>query len=448
MKKFQILLAFLIFVSSVSAKKSDGWVSLFNGKDLSGWHQLNGQAKYHIEKGEIVGTTVANTTNSFLATDKEYGDFILELDLIVDNDMNSGIQFRSLSKPEVMEGRVHGYQCEVDPSSRAWSGGIYDESRRGWLYPGELNPAAKPAFKSGQWNHYRIECIGNSIRTWLNNVPVAYMIDDMTPSGFIALQVHAIGKDDKPGKQIRWKNIKIKTKDLTPTETPDVYVVNLIPNMLSKAEKGQGWELLFDGKSTNGWVAASGTSDQFPAEGWKIADGIISTVPNRPEAPVRGTDIISKERFGAFELQFEFNYAKGANGGVKYGVGNGGPGIGLEYQILDDKRHPDAKGGVVGNRTLASLYDLIPADKQERFTKGPDEWNSGKIIVYPDNRVEHWLNGMKVVEYVRGSNIYRALVARSKYAEFKDFGMVKETPILLQYHQDEVKFRSIKIRKL
>jgi hypothetical protein len=91
---------------------------------------------------------------------------------------------------------------------------------------------------------------------------------------------------------------------------------------------------------------------------------------------------------------------------------------------------------------------LIPADKQERFTKGPNEWNSGKIIVYPDNRVEHWLNGMKVVEYVRGSNIYRALVARSKYAEFKDFGMVKETPILLQYHQDEVKFRSIKIRKL
>lgn len=443
-----MLLIFLFFVSSVSAKKSDSWVSLFNGKDLSGWHQLNGQAKYHVEKGEIVGTTVANTTNSFLATDKDYGDFILELDLFVDNDMNSGIQFRSLSKPEVMEGRVHGYQCEVDPSSRAWSGGIYDESRRGWLYTGELNPAAKQVFKSGQWNHYRIEGIGNSIRTWLNDVPVAYLIDDMTPSGFIALQVHAIGKDDKPGKQIRWKNIKIKTKDLTPTETPDVYVVNLIPNTLSKAEKEQGWELLFDGKTSNGWVAAYGTSDQFPAEGWKIADGVITTVPNRPDAPTRGTDIISKEKFGAFELQFEFNYAEGANGGVKYGVGNGGPGIGLEYQILDDKRHPDAKAGVVGNRTLASLYDLIPADKQERFTKGPNEWNSGKIIVYPDNHVEHWLNGMKVVEYVRGSNIYRALVARSKYAEFKDFGMVKETPILLQYHQDEVKFRSIKIRNL
>ncbi len=441
MRKLQILIALLLLVATVSAKSKDGWQPLFNGKDLTGWHQLNGQAKYHVEKGEIVGTTVSNTPNSFLATDKDYGDFILELDLLVTDQMNSGIQFRSISKPDIMKGRVHGYQCEVDPSTRAWSGGIYDEARRGWLYTGELNPAAKPAFKMDEWNHYRIECVGSSIRTWLNGVPVAYVLDDMTPSGLIALQVHAIGKDVQPGKQIRWKNIRIKTTDLKATETADVFVVNLLPNTLCQAEKEQGWKMLFDGKTTNGWKAAN--QDKFPSEGWKVEDGTMMAV-----AKVKGTDIVTDEKFSAFEFQFEFNFAEGANSGVKYFTGNGGPSIGLEYQVLDDKKHPDAKMGVVGNRTMASLYDLIPADKQERFTKPAGEWNIGRIVAYPDNRVEHWLNGMKVVEYVRGSNIYKALVARSKYAEYENFGMIKEAPVMLQYHQDQVKFRSLKIRKI
>jgi len=104
--------------------------------------------------------------------------------------------------------------------------------------------------------------------------------------------------------------------------------------------------------------------------------------------------------------------------------------------------------GIAGNRTMASLYDLITADKQERFTKPAGEWNIGRIVVYPDNRVEHWLNGMKVLEYVRGSDAYKALVARSKYAGFDQFGMISKAPILLQYHFDQVKFRSLKIKKL
>lgn len=446
MRKFQILLAFIFVFSAVSAKKNVGWVSLFNGKDLTGWHQLNGQAKYHVEKGEIVGTTVSNTPNSFLATDINYGDFILELDLLVANEMNSGIQFRSISNPEVMNGRVHGYQCEVDPSARGWSGGIYDEARRGWLFTGELNPPAKSAFKLGEWNHYKIECVGSNIRTWVNGVPVAYVLDDMTSSGLIALQVHSIGKDVQPGQQIRWKNIRIKTVNLKANETADIFVVNLLPNTLSSAEKAQGWKMLFDGKTTNGWKAAG--QDNFPSEGWKVEDGTMMAIASTKEKPVKGTDIVTDEKFSAFELQFEFNFAEGANSGVKYLTGNGGPSIGLEYQVLDDKKHPDAKMGVVGNRTMASLYDLIPADKQDRFVKPAGQWNIARIVVYPDNRIEHWLNGMKVVEYVRGSNIYKALVARSKYAEFKDFGMAKEAPIMLQYHNDEVKFRSLKIRKL
>ena len=115
--------------------------NLFNGKDLQGWRQLNGKAKYEVKNGEIIGTTVPNTPNSFLATDIDYSDFILDLELlVVDTSMNSGIQIRSLSKPEYLNGRVHGYQVEIDPSDRQWSGGLYDEARRGWLYSLELNP--------------------------------------------------------------------------------------------------------------------------------------------------------------------------------------------------------------------------------------------------------------------------------------------------------------------
>ena len=438
------LILMLTFAFTSFAGKGN-WEKLFNGKDLSGWKQLNGKAKYEVVKGEIVGTTVANTPNSFLVTEKNYGDFILELDLLVESSMNSGIQFRSESKDDYMNGRVHGYQCEVDPSSRAWSGGIYDEARRGWLYTLELNPAAKPAFKIGEWNHYRIECIGSSIRTWVNGIPTAWVIDDMTPTGFIALQVHSINSKEQEGLKIRWKNILIQTKELKPSPFADIYVVNLLPNQLSDAEKQQGFRLLFDGKTTNGWKGAS--KPAFPEKGWIVENGNLSVLPASVEKQ-RGGDIVTVEKFKAFELRFDFNLSEGANSGVKYGTGNNGASVGLEYQVLDDAKHPDAKMGAAGNRTLASLYDLIPADKEARFINKPGEWNRGAIVVYPDNRVEHWLNGRKVVEYTRGNNIYRALVARSKFAEFEKFGMAEEAPILLQDHGDKVMFRSIKIREI
>lgn len=444
-KNFFLFLLF-IFLWGISPAQSDGWTNLFNGKDLSGWKQLNGEAKYEVEDGVIVGTTVLNTPNSFLCTEKNYSDFIFEVDLLVEENMNSGIQFRSESKPEYNNGRVHGYQCEVDPSDRAWSAGIYDEARRGWLYPLELNPEAQSALKMGEWNHYRIECIGNSIKTWLNGIPCAHVIDDMTPEGFIALQVHGIGSDQsKVGHEIKWKNIRIKTENLKPSPSEGIYVVNLLPNNLSAAEKEEGFKLLFDGKSTDAWKNAK--TGSFPEHGWEVKDGVLSVLSSE-QSSERGGDIITKEEFGPFELKFDFNITEGANSGVKYGIGNNGPGLGLEYQVLDDQRHPDAKQGVVGNRTMASLYDLIPAEKQGRFVNGPGEWNRGRIVVFPDNTVQHWLNGRKVVEYERGSAIYRALIARSKYAKYENFGMAPKGPILLQDHGDNVHYRSIKIREL
>ncbi|HTM98179.1 MAG TPA: DUF1080 domain-containing protein [Pedobacter sp.] len=447
-----LILTGLMFGTSLTIVRAqqEKWQSLFNGKDLTGWKQLNGQAKYEVVNGEIVGTTVSNTPNSFLTTEKQYGDFILELELLVDNSMNSGIQFRSESKADYNNGRVHGYQMEVDPSDRAYSGGIYDESRRGWLYPMDVNPKGKTAFKKGEWNKYRIECIGNSIRTWVNGIATASLIDDLTASGFIGLQVHSIGKNDQPGKQIKWKNIKIQTEGLKPAKTNDIYVVNMIPNNLSAAEKANGYDLLWDGKTTKNWIGAYKTS--FPNKGWEIKDGELSVVKSNGGESTNGGDIVTKKQYGAFALKFDFKLSEGANSGIKYFVtlseGNQGSAIGPEYQILDDEKHPDAKLGKNGNRTLGSLYDLITSAKIPNAQRKIGMWNKGTVIVYPNNKIEYYLNGYKILEYVRGSEEFKTLVAGSKYKDWKNFGMAPKGHILIQDHGDKVSFRSIKLKEL
>jgi hypothetical protein len=192
-----------------NATTHDDSIRLFNGADLTGWTQRGGRADYRVEDGCIVGASRPNQANSFLCTDAEYGDFILELDFKADPEVNSGVQIRSESSPDYQNGRVHGYQVEIDTSSRAWTAGIYDEGRRGWLAPMDKNPAAQAAFKPNDWNHFRIEAVGDHMQTWLNGVPAADLHDSMTPRGFIALQVHTVGAR-KDELHIRFKNIVLK----------------------------------------------------------------------------------------------------------------------------------------------------------------------------------------------------------------------------------------------
>jgi len=428
---------------------SKPWVSLIEENSIDGWSILGGNATYEVEDGIITGTTVADTPNTFLTTNEMYGDFIFEIEVKVDPVVNSGIQIRSNSFPYYRNGRVHGYQVEIDPSDRAWSGGIYDEARRGWLNTLENSEKAQKAFKQNEWNHYRIEAIGDNIKTWINGVPTAYLIDDKTASGFIGLQVHSIGDNmDMLGKTVQWKNARVLTENLSEYSRESPLEPVITKNNLTYQEKNDGWQMLWDGKTTNGWRGAK--LDEFPSQGWSIENGELIVAETGGAESTAGGDIVTTENYSDFELQVDFKLTPGANSGIKYYVDtelNKGPGssIGLEYQILDDELHPDAKlGAQEGSRTVVSLYDLIQADPNKPINPVGD-WNTAYIKSI-GNHVEHWLNGVKVLEYERGSEEFLKLVLESKYAIWPNFGLLDEGQILLQDHGDKVWFRNIKVR--
>lgn len=449
MNKNILLAILLLFTAAISAQEK--WEPLFNGKNLKGWKKLNGKAEYKVVDGTIVGISKMNTPNTFLATEKNYGDFILEFDFKVDDGLNSGVQFRSLSLKDYQNGRVHGYQFEIDPAERAWTGGIYDEARRNWLYPMTVNPPARTAFKNGQWNKARIEAIGSSIRTWVNGIACANIWDDMTLEGFIALQVHAIGDKAQEGKTVSWKDIRICTTDVEKYKTSDANdapQVNCIVNTISPKEAKEGWALLWDGKTTNGWRGAK--ISNFPEKGWVVDNGILKVLKSGGGESTNGGDIVTTRKYKNFILSVDFKITEGANSGVKYFVNpdlNKGEGsaIGCEFQILDDDKHPDAKLGVRGNRKLGSLYDLIPAPENKPFNK--KDFNTA-VVVVKDNKVEHWLNGVKILEYERNNDMWKALVNYSKYRHWPNFGNAAEGNILLQDHGDEVWFKNVKIKEL
>tara|TARA_B110000259_G_scaffold93510_1_gene108320 strand:- start:28 stop:1407 length:1380 start_codon:yes stop_codon:yes gene_type:complete len=453
--KIKLLTQILFFIPLIGFSQSN-WTQLFNGKNFDGWEIKQGQADFEIlNDGIIQATSILNSPSTYMGTVNHYDDFILEYDVFVTPGLNSGVQFRSLVSKK---GQVYGYQCELDTDEfRSWTGGVYDQSRRSlFLYPLTRNEKGKNAFKNGVWNKVRIEAVGNSTRTWVNGIQCSNLIDDTSKSGFIAMQIHSIKSTENEGKVVKWKNIRISTSDIERNRWPvESYAteINNIDNFLSEDQISKGWRFLWDGKTTKGWRGAK--LKTFPTESWLIQDGLLKVVANGGLESARGGDIVTEKKFSNFELELDFKITKGANSGIKYFVDtemNKGEGssIGLEFQILDDKNHIDAKKGVLGNRKVASLYDLITAQNlQESRGKRdvkPYTWHRARIIVN-GSHVEHWLDNIKMLEFNRHSQTFNSLVNYSKYQKWPGFGQADSGHILLQEHGDEVHFKNIKIRE-
>lgn len=207
---------------------------LFNTLNLDDWIARGGTSRFRVENESIVGTCMEGSPSNYLCTKESYGDFELELEFLADPKMNSGIQIRTQVVEKDTEfkkangkkrirrkGTIYGYQVEIDPSDRAWSGGIYDQSRRGWLQSLEDNPKAQKAYRKNTWNHFRILCIGNRIQTWINDVPAADLIDDIDSSGVIGLQIHGAGRHkDRIGTEVKFRKMCLR-KILNSSKNPE-----------------------------------------------------------------------------------------------------------------------------------------------------------------------------------------------------------------------------------
>lgn len=379
----------------------EGFAPLFDGKSLDGWYVCNGFAKYEVEDGAIVGTTAEGSPNSFLCTDKEYGDFVLEFDTKTDPALNSGVQIRSHrygSEATVLTfngrqfverkhpvGRVHGYQVEISNEKTGASGGIYDEARRGWLHNIADDPVASEAFKDNQWNHYRVVAKGDSIKVWVNGVPCADIVDPVDLSGFIALQVHSY-KGEKP-VQVRWRNIRIQD--------------------LGRHE----WKPAWDGKTMEGWSRSGGGT-------WTIEDGAIHA-QSAPADPRVGF-LISDRSFKDLTARVKFKIAKG-NSGFFFRANKSNL-AGYEAEI-------DATKGT-GGLYEAGGRKWITAPADNAVSKAND-WNDLVVSAHGRRVVIH-VNGVKTVDLpddVQGSTEGRlALQVHGKWETevwFKDIEILE-----------------------
>ncbi|MEM7386717.1 MAG: family 16 glycoside hydrolase, partial [Verrucomicrobiota bacterium] len=366
-------------------KVPTGFTSLFDGQTLKGWVQRNGTAKFDVIDGTIVGTTSKGSPNSFLCTKENYGDFELQFEVnLINNELNSGVQIRSNSKKDYKDYRVHGYQCEIATNGTA--GYIYDEGRRGWL---SQNRKDKKQFKNEGWNHYRILCRDDLIKTWVNGIPMAHVKDSMTPSGFIGLQVHGVGGD--PNWKVAWRNIWIRKIEGSTAAVGKATPKKKTASVAKKAtggdkqadktrtggtpKKNRAGTAIFNGKDLKGWSAKKG--------GWVVEQGSLARRP-------KGGYIWSEKTYEDFVLDVDFKIAPQCNSGIFIRSNPKSPvQEGFEIQVFDS--HGRSK---IGRHDCGALYDAV-APKMNA-SKPAGEWNHARIRAKGSKITVH-LNGKKVV---------------------------------------------------
>lgn len=374
-----------------SENNSPQWRSLLKDKSLSQWQQVGGEAPYHVEDNIIIGTTIPSKHNSFLTTKDVFSDFIFEVDVHVDEGMNSGVQFRSNIATGYHAGKVHGYQMEIDTSDRKWSGGIFDERRRGWLYNLSRNKKCQDTFKVAQWNTYRIEAIGNHLRTFINGIPCANLIDNETSSGFIALQVHSAGENAK-GKQVKWRAPKILTNNVEAFATEENANKNQfsqLSNTLTNVEKENGWSLLWSGNNER----------LMDDNAWQFNDDSIEV-----KTPVNINELTFDVPYSNFEIEIDVKIGDNLDAGIRYllpqkATGNSKSDY-LTFTLADDKLNPKAKDpkqslGAILNK-VAPVNASEPSRKEKRV-KGKWGYNRVRILV-AYGKAQHWMNNIKLAE--------------------------------------------------
>lgn len=363
-----VTLACAIAVSGCAVSESDmpaspEWTDLFDGATLEGWTQVNGKAPYEVRDGAILGTNVLDTPNSFLATNASFEDFILEFESRSVGDANSGVQFRTDLAPGTWSGVV-GYQLDIDPTARRWTGGIYHEGVHVWRHTMARNADCQTAYQHGAWNQYRIEAVGNVIATWVNGVACAHMAGAHHQDGRIALQVHSIGQEHSYlGSFTEWRNLRL----LADPTARDLWLDRRHPMV-------EGWlvEGLSRAETEAGWQSLPETAHSDPLE-----------VPQGP-----------------FELVFDVQLSSGAEANLEYQLSIGRTVCRGRYQIIDD-------GALAGARaeteSIGSLSEKVAAknlsepDRAKRYNSD-GKWNRVRLLS-DGAHVQHWLNGVKVVDY-------------------------------------------------
>ena len=397
----------LFFVGSVWADEhGEGWVSLLDGQSLNGWTQRNGTATYRVQDGAIVGRTTEGSPNSFLCTDKLYGDFELVFEVKVDNRLNSGVQIRSQTAGPEPNGRVNGPQIEIEASgpNGALSGYVYGEAAGGWMTPANIRKAHKH-FKDGAWNAYRVRAEGQRIQVWINGNQISNLLHEEKfkshPRGFIGLQVHGIAGGAGP-YEVSWRKLRIK-------------------------ELGQdaGLTSIYNGRDLTGWLT---TGNWIPQP-----NGVLLIQPRSGEKGWQryGDYLWSEKKYKDFILDLEYAYPPKGNSGVYFRVGDVSDPVstGIEAQILDSYGHQ----GAMTHHDHGGIIRTVGASKN--MSKPPGEWNR-MIVICKGSHLQVELNGEKIVD-----------------VQLQD-SPVKDRPlegyIGLQDHGEpnNIKFRKIRIKEL